>query len=145
MMRHTAVAVSALFVLACAGAPNAQGEGSGPRQHVEIRFDDMALHPETAILRQGGNAVWINTSTEFQGAVVFPESIKASFTCDDLRPIFSKTGTGYQSIPITGDVENVTLPCPLKPGSYDYQLYLFDDMSGMDNPQRTLQGKIVVE
>jgi hypothetical protein len=26
-----------------------------------------------------------------------------------------------------------------------HQLYLFDDMSGMDNPQRTLQGKIVVE
>jgi hypothetical protein len=30
-------------------------------------------------------------------------------------------------------------------GSYDYQLYLFDDMGGVDDPQRTLQGKIVVE
>ena len=144
-MRYTAGAASVLFALACAGAPNAPGEGSGPRQHVEIQFGDMAIHPETAILRQGGNAVWINTSTEFQGAVVFPEGIKASFTCDDLRPVFSKTGAGYQSIPISADVESVALPCPLKPGSYDYQLYLFDDMSGMDNPQRTLQGKIVVE
>jgi hypothetical protein len=144
-MRHTAVVVSALFVLACAGAPNAPGEGSGPRRHVEIRFDYTALHPETAILRQDGKAVWINTSTEIQGAVVFPDSIKASFTCDDLRPVFSKTGIGYRSIPIQGRVESVALPCPLKPGSYDYQLYLFDDMSGMNDPLRKLQGKIVVE
>jgi hypothetical protein len=144
-MRHTAGALSVLFVLACAGAPNAPGEGSGPRQHVEIQFGDMAIHPQTAILRQGGKAVWINTSTEYRGAVVFPESIKASFTCDELRPVFSKTGIGYQSIPISADVETVALPCPLKPGSYDYQLYLFDDMGGVDDPQRTLQGKIVVE
>jgi hypothetical protein len=144
-MRHTAGALSVLFVLACAGAPNAPGEGSGPRQHVEIQFGAMAIRPQTATLRQGGKAVWINTSTEYQGSVVFPEGIKASFTCDELRPVFSKTGAGYQSIPISADVETVALPCPLKPGSYDYQLYLFDDMSGMADPLRTLQGKIVVE
>ena len=47
-MHHTAGAVSVLFALACASAPNAPGGGSGPHQHVEIQFDDMAILPETA-------------------------------------------------------------------------------------------------
>jgi plastocyanin len=127
-----------------------------PRKNVTVQFTDATLHPETARVTQGGSVGWINYSTGFDGSVVFADSILSSFTCSDLRPIFMKVAAGYQSIPIKeGGPENVTLPCPLEPGEYEYELWLFSPGTlggvgqgagaGMDDPQSQMKGKIVVE
>ena len=120
-----------------------------PRKNVMVQFTQASVHPSIARVLPGGNVAWINYADTFVGAVVFPASIKESFTCTELRPLFSKVAAGYKSIPITGaGGENVTLPCPLKPGTYDYQIYLGgggDGSLGIDNPEQTLPAKIVVE
>jgi hypothetical protein len=64
-----------------------------------------------------------------------------------------KTGTGYQSIPITmdGARNDLEISCPLKPGEYEYEIWLFSGggmgggPGGMDDPQSRMQGKIIVE
>jgi hypothetical protein len=120
-----------------------------PRKNVMVQFTQASVHPSVARVLPGGNIVWINYADSSAGAVVFDESIKESFTCSDLRPLFSKVAAGYQSIPITSaGGENVSLPCPLKPGTYDYQIYLGGGGMGgigIDDPQITLPAKIVVE
>ena len=55
----------------------------------------------------------------------------------------------YRSLPITGmQSEQVRLPCPLAPGSHDYEIWLMGSGFGGeagDEPQRVLRAKIVVE
>ena len=60
----------------------------------------------------------------------------------------AKVAAGYQSSPISGAMgEDAVLPCPLKPGEYEYEIYLFEKMGGggMFNPNTTMQGKLIVE
>ena len=123
------------------------------RKHVVVQFTNATLHPSVARVLPGGDVAWVNYSMGMDGAVVFPASIREAFTCDKLRPIFMKTAAGYQSIPVTGDMENVVLPCPLKPGEYEYKLQLFeggtlmgtgDGSAGMYNPTSDITGKIIV-
>jgi hypothetical protein len=46
-------------------------------------------------------------------------------------------------------MNDLETPCPLKPGEYEYEIWLFSSMmggpSGMDDPQSRMQGKIVVK
>ncbi len=82
--------------------------------------------------------------------MVFPAEILDSFTCSELRPLCMTVAAGSQSVPIPRAMENVALPCPLKPGEYEYTIYLFSGgrggtMGGMENPVTTMAGKIVVE
>lgn len=122
-----------------------------PRKHLIVQFNEGWVHPSVARLLPEGNLAWVNLADNLVAAVVFPKSIKESFTCTELRPLFFEVSAGYQSIQVTGEEgENVTLPCPLKPGSYDYQIYLSDEAgsdrySAIDNPTVTLPAKIVVE
>ena len=50
-----------------------------------------------------------------------------------------------------GATNDLEIPCPLKPGEYEYEVWLFPaggmggGFGGMDNPQSRMQGKIVVE
>jgi len=115
------------------------------RMNVSVQFTDASLNPQTARVLAGGNLVWLNYSTDYVGALLFPTSIKEAFTCDELRPVLMETGDGYQSIPITRDSENFTLPCPLKAGSYDYTVQLFRGMGIMQTPTSVMNGTIVVE
>lgn len=137
------------MALALAYAGGNAGPGSAttnkPRKHVVVEFTDNSLHPSVARVHQGANVVWLNYTTIYTGAVVFPASIKDSFICSDLRPLFGKVAAGYQSEAIT-EWRSMTLPCPLNPGSYPYELRLFSgDFGVADDPVRTLSGKIVVE
>jgi len=116
-----------------------------PRKNAMIQFSDMSIHPSVAEVKAGGSVVWINMSDDYLGAVTFPDSIRSSFTCEELRPNFMQISGKIQSIPIRSDNENVTLPCPLKPGRYEYELWLSSRPSEMDNPQRTLKGALVFE
>lgn len=133
-----------LFVGAgCGSTPVLQNM---PTADVNVQFTDDTLEPVVAHVKAGGNVVWISEATTYVGAVVLPATIKDGLTCDDLRPQFDEVAYGYLSQPISGMVENVKLPCPLKAGSYDYELRLYEpNFGGPDEPVETLKGTIVVE
>ena len=116
-----------------------------PRQHVMVQFTDSYLHPSHAQILEGGTVSWANYAANLTGSVSFPPSIRASFACVDLRPNWEQDASGIRSIPITGLVDDLELPCPLKPGTYSYELLLFDRLSDAYNPQLTLPGKITVQ
>ncbi len=122
-----------------------------PRKHVVVQFSDASLHPSIARVTAGGDVAWINYTTGYTGAVVFPASFADALSCGQPGPRFGKVASGYQSIPITGEgAEDVALPCPLRPGEYEYVLYLFEGRvsapgANMFDPNHTMQGKIIVE
>jgi hypothetical protein len=140
-----------LPALAAAEMPTWQQHPSKnkPRKHVMVQFTDMSLHPSIAQVLEGGTLSWVNYGSMDQGSIVFSDEVAAAFTCSELRPNWSKTGTGYQSIPVTrgGASNDLEIPCPLKPGEYEYEIWLFTvgDLGGMENPQSRMQGKIIVE
>jgi plastocyanin len=141
----------ALPALAAAETPTWQQHPSKnkPRKHVMVQFTDMSLHPSVAQVLAGGTLSWVNYGSMNQGSIVFSDEVAAAFTCPDLRPNWSKTGSGYQSIPITmgGATNDLEIPCPLRPGEYEYEIWLFSGggMGGMDDPQSRMQGKIIVK
>jgi hypothetical protein len=116
-----------------------------------VQFTDDHLHPSTAQLLEGGTVSWVNYASLYSGSIVFSDAVAAAFTCKELRPNWMKTGTGYQSIPISmgGASDDLQIPCPLKPGEYDYEVWLFSNppggFGGMENPQSQLSGKIIVQ
>jgi hypothetical protein len=131
------------------------GGGSGaknkPRKHVMVQFTDMSLHPSIAQVEKGGTVSWVNYASMYQGSIVFSDAVAKAFTCSELRPNWMKTGTGYQSIPITmgGASNDLEIPCPLESGEYEYEIWLFSETMGdpaaMDDPQSRMQGKIIVD
>lgn len=148
-------ALLAAAATAGCGTPTSQQQPSTnkARKHVIVQFTEATLHPSVARVLPGGDVAWLNYSSGMDGTVVFPASIRQAFTCSELRPIFMKSAAGYQSIPVTGDMENVVLPCPLKPGEYEYKLQLFEagtlmgagsGSAQMDNPTSEMAGKIIV-
>jgi len=122
-----------------------------PRAQVMVQFTDMTLHPSIAQVTEGGTVSWVNYASMYDGSIVFSDEVAAAFTCSELRPNWMKSGTGYQSIPITirGESNDLEIPCPLKPGAYEYEIWLFSPGIGgigdMDEPQSRMQGKIIVE
>lgn len=125
-----------------------------PRIHVMIQFGDTTVLPDVAHVKAGGTVSWVNYSTQYKGSVVLPPGMRSAMDCP-VRPDFMEmSGGGLQSIPIGGDDDDVDLPCPLKAGTYDYQIYLYgaSDLgaggniaAGMENPQVTMKGRIIVE
>jgi hypothetical protein len=115
----TALLLMLAFAVACGGNPTWSSDPSTnhPRAHVMIQFTDASLHPGTAQITANGNVVWINYANAKQGTIFFESSIRDAFPCD-MRPLFAEVAGGWQSIPISGDSENVTLPCTPKPGEY---------------------------
>jgi hypothetical protein len=119
---------------------------NAPRDFVLVHFTDMYLAPSAAQLNRGGSLGWVNYTTDYVGVVAFPKSVASRFTCSELRPMFSMAGTDLVSLPIRSDgMQNVTLPCPLQPGEYEYRIDLFVDPQNLYDPQLTLPGKIIVK
>jgi len=129
-----------------------------PRKHVMVQFTDVYLHPATAQVLEGGTVSWVNYASMHEGSIVFSDAVAASFTCSDLRPNWMKTERGYQSIPVTmgGARDDLQLPCPLKPGEYEYEVWLFEGGSSagaggfggpasLGDPTSQMQGKIIVK
>jgi hypothetical protein len=141
-----------LPVLASAETPTWEEHPSKnkPRKHVMVQFTDATLHPSIAQVVEGGTVSWVNYASLYDGSIVFSQAVAAAFTCSDLRPNWIKTGAGYQSIPVTmgGGMDDLELPCPLKPGEYQYEIWLFSgpgsDLEAMGAPQSRMQGKIIV-
>jgi hypothetical protein len=151
-------AVLGLVALSCAAAMSDEGTPTWqqpetknhPRKNVTVQFTDASLHPSIAQVLEGGMVTWVNYASESEGTIFFSDEVAKAFPCD-LRPDWMKTDDGYQSIPITiGTAENdLDLPCPLPPGTYDYEVWLFTRRVGrpdtMADPQSQMKGKIVVQ
>jgi plastocyanin len=140
--------VALAWLAGCAGSGvTASGDaGAEPEAEVVVRFDELSLTPAVARVAAGGNVVWLNEADHLAAVVVLPADIADSFTCDELLPRFSKVAAGYQSATIENAMENVGLPCPLKSGSYAYELRFFDLQFGSpDEPIHTLRGSIVAD
>ena len=123
-----------------------------PRKNVMVQFTDASLHPSVAQVVEGGIVSWVNYATMSEGSIVFSDEMATAFTCSDLSPNWMKTETGYHSLPITtgGAMNELEIPCPLKPGEYEYEVWLFSGSMGdpapdMGDPQSRMQGKIVVK
>lgn len=122
-----------------------------PRKDVTVQFTDTSLHPSIAQVMEGGTLSWVNYASMNQGTVVFSDEVAKAFTCANLRPNWMKTDTGYQSIPITiaGAANDLEIPCPLKPGEYEYEIWLYSTAMGgaigTGVPQSRMQGKIIVK
>lgn len=150
----------AVLVLAAAGCANQQTpEIESPpstnvaRKDIVIQFDDMSIVPHVARVKQGGSVAWTSVASSHRGVISFPDSIRSHFTCKDLRPGFFEAGNGrLQSVTIAQGDENVVLPCPLEPGTYEYRVDLYTGAQGMvapgigmDDPIQTIEGKLIVE
>jgi len=117
-----------------------------------VHFSFAGVSPETVRIAANDNVTWVNRAADTRASVVFPPTIASAFTCTDLRPYFGKTAAGYQSLPISSDsspqTERVELPCPLRPGRYDYQVWIMDSglaQTEAAGPGKLLSGTIVVE
>jgi plastocyanin len=115
-----------------------------PRENVVVQINDASLLPEPARLKAGGQVAWTNASSYF-ASVVMPLADETKFECKDMRPNFSRVSGAIQSINMAGDMERVTLPCSMQPGTYPYTVNLFGRQTDMDNPAFTLSGSIIVE
>jgi hypothetical protein len=142
---------SAPLVLSLLLASCTATSGSNPEAGsavVEFSFD--SVRPQTVRIAAGGNVSWINIAADSRGFVVFPVSIASGFTCgENLSPYFRRTLSGFQSLPITDfGSETVKLPCPLKPGSYPYEIWVSGAGLGETAPggsERKLSATIIVE
>jgi plastocyanin len=156
VLASTALGVVALVGGACNTQPSWQQfpTTNKPRIHVMIQFDDTTVQPDVAHIKAGGTVSWVNYATQYRGSVVLPHGIQQDLTCK-AGPDFLDVGNDVlQSIPIGGVDDDVDLPCPLKAGTYDYQINLYSAQAfgvgsgyagGMENPQLTMKGKLVVE
>jgi hypothetical protein len=145
-----AIGLTALGCAQSGGSSSAQ-----PRSHhdIVIQFGDMSIQPAVAHAKAGGSVAFDSLATSYQGVVSFPDSVVPHFTCKELRPDFFPSGNGrLQSIPVSNAGENLVLPCPLEPGSYEYRVDLFQGPEGMGvpgigmgDPMRSLHGKLIVE
>ena len=122
-----------------------------PSQDVVIQVGDMDVAPSVARVKQGGRVSWVSVSTNFRPTLSFPATIVDRFTCKELRPQFFLADDRLMSIAMGADMEAVALPCPLKPGTYDYRIELTSGGEGVGgrsmgmNPQGQLKATLIVE
>jgi hypothetical protein len=146
--RVAGVAAAALLALSCSSTSGGALR-AGEAGNTVVNFSYRAVDPETVRIAAGGNVRWVNLAPETRGYVVFPASIAPRFSCADLQPYFERAGNVYLSRPIIGmQSERVELPCPLAPGTYDYEIWLMGSGVGTEfnvKPEQILRAKIVVE
>ena len=144
------VAAAAALLAACAAPSGGVPEAGLPGLPTVVQFSYQAVTPQTVRIAADGNVSWENTARETTAFVVLPASTASGFRCADLRPFFLPAADLYRSLPLTGmQSDRVQLPCALKPGSYDYEIWLMGagfggEWSG-NEPERILRAKIVVE
>ncbi|MDE0884454.1 MAG: hypothetical protein OSB70_02855 [Myxococcota bacterium] len=123
------------------------GCASNPAQmrgHALIQINNMNVAPRVAKVSGPKNSVvWTNWSSSV-ASIHFPASIADAFVCDELRPLFVHSGDTVESVTTVGDNESLSTPCPLKPGTYTYEVWLSQSQAQRENPQLKLTGQIVV-
>jgi len=145
MFRTTVVLSCALLATACAGAGGSGESAQSPpgRQHAFVRVSNTALSPETTTLAAGGRLSFVNTSS--YTAVVILQAAASDFECTRLGPAFQAEGNRVRSQPISDNGNRAALPCPMKPGSYDYGVQLSGGLYDIGNLHLEHRGRIHVE
>ena len=141
------IAVLLISVVPCAGTPQRTESGkttNQPRESMVVQINNMTIHPQVVRVQGAKNSVaWTNFS-DYVATVHFPASVKDGFTCTELRPDFVLNGPEIESIETIGANEDLVTPCPMKPGTYPYSVYMFQNQAYRDAPQLTLTGSIEV-
>ena len=122
----------------CASNPTAE------RSHAVVQINHVKLVPEVVEISGSENSVAWTNWTGSTATVQFPASIATAFTCDELRPQFVLSGDRIESVGVLGNSESLTTPCALKPGSYDYEVWLSESPSERENPDLKIKGRIEV-
>jgi hypothetical protein len=95
------------------------------RDLIVIQFGNLAVSPRVVRLREGERVVWSNHS-DYLAQVVFPVALTESLQCSRFGDEWQQTPDHLASVPVEGGRLDLLLPCPLAPGSYHYEIYLFD-------------------
>lgn len=129
------------FQLLCIGCAS---DPSSVRSHTVVHINNMKLAPEVVEISGSANSiVWTNQSGS-AATIQFPASIATAFSCDELRPIFVLSGDRVESAEVLRSGESLTSPCPLKPGSYSYEVWLSETRTQRENPHLKINGRIEV-
>ncbi len=142
----TAALLMIALLLGCASFSDGGDSGKAPGLHknIVIQINQFHVRPEVAKVPAEGNSIsWTNWSDSL-AMIVFPAEVAQAFTCDEVRPDFVVNGPHLESITAIGSNEDLVTPCPLKPGTYDYQVYLFESPGDRYNPELKSKGQIVV-
>ena len=148
-MIRSAIGIAVLFtsVAACAGTPQRTESGkttNKPRENMVVQINNMTIHPQVVRVQGAKNSIaWTNFS-DYYATVHFPASVKDGFTCTELRPDFVVNGPSIESVVAVGANEDLVTPCPMKPGSSPYTVYLFKNQAYREAPQLTVTGSIEV-
>lgn len=135
-----------LLSLACAGSSeNGGGEAATTlRKHAVVQINELHVRPEVVRVPAAGNQVaWTNWSSSI-ATISFPASVAGDFTCPEVRPKFVVDGPRLESVHALGSNEDLVTPCPLKPGTYKYEVGLFDASGNRNDPRVTFSGTIEV-
>ena len=144
MLRATVLLSSALLAAACAGTGGSgESEQDVPRrQHAFVRISNASLSPETTTLTAGGRLSFVHVSS--YTAVVVLKASASDFGCARLGPAFHADGDRVRSQPIADNGNRTTLPCPMKAGSYDYEVQLSGGLRAIGNQHLEHAGQIHV-
>lgn len=129
------------FLALCVGCASTPTD---ERSHAVVQINNMKLAPEVVEVSGSENTIAWTNWTRSTATVQFPASIASAFNCDELRPRFVLSGDRIESVAVLGDSESLTTPCSLKPGSYDYEVWLSERPSDRENPHLKLKGRIEV-
>lgn len=146
-LQLTALGFSMLLIsLSCASSSGNGGDDGSTklRKNVLVQINELHVRPEVVRVPADGNRVsWTNWTGSI-AAISFPASVAKAFTCSEIRPDFVLNGPRVESIYALGSNEDLTTPCPLKPGTYTYQVGLYDTPGNRYNPRVTFSGTIEV-
>ena len=145
MLRSQVMICAGLLALACAGAENRQPpeEPKVAQRNPFVRISNSSLSPSVTRVKAGSRVTFVNLSNYL--AVVSLRATTADFECKTLRPVFQIDGDQIRSKPIAGSGNQVTLPCAMKAGSYDYLVQLSAGIYSIGNQQLEYSGKLLFD
>ena len=130
-----------LFPFLGSGCASNPGEANS---HKVVQINNMSLAPKVVQVSGSKNSIAWNNWSSSVASVQFPASMADAFVCKDLRPQFVLSGDRIESVQALGDNENLATPCSLKPGSYEYEVWLSGSRMDRENPQLKIKGRIEV-
>ena len=145
MLRSQVMICAGLLALACAGTGNhpAPEEPKVAQRNPFVRISNSFLSPTVTRVKAGSRVTFVNLSNYL--AVVTLQATITDFECKTLPPIFQIDGDQIRSRPIAGSGNQVTLPCAMKAGSYDYLVQLSAGIYSIGNQQLEYSGQLQFE
>ena len=145
MLRYDALICSGLLALACAGGGGNEAAGTPEpaRRNPFVRISNASLSPPSTRAKAGSRVSFVNISSYL--AVVVLQASASDFECIGLGPDFEIDGDQIRSEPIGGSGNQISLPCSMKAGSYDYHVQLSAGVYAIGNQQLEYSGQLHFE